>query len=155
MRAIILAAGRGERMRPLTDTTPKPLLLVQGKPLIVWHIEALAAGGVRDIVINTAWLSEQFPKQHLCTIQALTEGRRRAAGWRGGWVAAERGGARHARSTQARAHVIAATSLDMRSAIHNATASSTPASVSMISISGKAESPPVGRMGCTAQRLSR
>ncbi len=61
MRAIILAAGRGERMRPLTDTTPKPLLLVQGKPLIVWHIEALAASGVRDIVINTAWLSEQFP----------------------------------------------------------------------------------------------
>jgi len=61
MRAIILAAGRGERMRPLTDTTPKPLLLVQGKPLIVWHIEALAAAGVRDIVVNTAWLSEQFP----------------------------------------------------------------------------------------------
>ncbi|MGN6828460.1 N-acetylmuramate alpha-1-phosphate uridylyltransferase MurU [Paucibacter sp. M5-1] len=61
MRAIILAAGRGERMRPLTDTTPKPLLSVRGKPLIVWHIEALAAAGVRDIVINTAWLSEQFP----------------------------------------------------------------------------------------------
>ncbi len=61
MRAIILAAGRGERMRPLTDTCPKPLLHVQGKPLIVWHIEALAAAGVRDIVINIAWLSEQFP----------------------------------------------------------------------------------------------
>lgn len=61
MRAIILAAGRGERMRPLTDTTPKPLLSVRGKPLIVWHIEALAAAGVRDIVINTAWLAEQFP----------------------------------------------------------------------------------------------
>jgi MurNAc alpha-1-phosphate uridylyltransferase len=61
MRAIILAAGRGERMRPLTDLTPKPLLPVRGKPLIVWHIEALAAGGVRDIVINTAWLAEQFP----------------------------------------------------------------------------------------------
>jgi MurNAc alpha-1-phosphate uridylyltransferase len=61
MRAIILAAGRGERMRPLTDTTPKPLLCVRGKPLIVHHIEALAAAGVQDIIINTAWLSEQFP----------------------------------------------------------------------------------------------
>jgi N-acetyl-alpha-D-muramate 1-phosphate uridylyltransferase len=61
MRAIILAAGRGERMRPLTDTTPKPLLEVHGKPLIVWHIEALAAAGVRDIVINCAWLAAQFP----------------------------------------------------------------------------------------------
>lgn len=60
MRALILAAGRGERMRPLTDTTPKPLLQVHGKPLIVWHIEALAASGVRDIVINTAWLGAQF-----------------------------------------------------------------------------------------------
>lgn len=63
MRAIILAAGRGERMRPLTDHTPKPLLQVAGKPLIVWHIEALARAGVRDIVINTAWLAEQFPAQ--------------------------------------------------------------------------------------------
>ncbi|MDT8999533.1 nucleotidyltransferase family protein [Paucibacter sp. APW11] len=61
MRAIILAAGRGERLRPLTDHTPKPLIEVGGKPLIVWHIEALAAAGVRDIVINTAWLGEQFP----------------------------------------------------------------------------------------------
>lgn len=62
MRAIILAAGRGERMRPLTDTTPKPLLRVRGgKALIEFHIEALAAAGVREIVINTAWLSEQFP----------------------------------------------------------------------------------------------
>jgi len=62
MRAIILAAGRGERMRPLTDHTPKPLLPVRGRPLIEWHIEALASGGVRDIVINTAWLSAQFPQ---------------------------------------------------------------------------------------------
>ena len=61
MRALILAAGRGERMRPLTDHTPKPLLRVRGKPLIEWHIEALARGGVHDIVINTAWLEEQFP----------------------------------------------------------------------------------------------
>jgi MurNAc alpha-1-phosphate uridylyltransferase len=52
---MILAAGRGERMRPLTDTTPKPLLPVAGKPLIRYHIENLAAAGVRDIVINVAW----------------------------------------------------------------------------------------------------
>ena len=58
--ALILAAGRGERMRPLTDTCPKPLLKVQGKPLIVWHLEALARDGVRDVVINTAYLEEQF-----------------------------------------------------------------------------------------------
>lgn len=61
MRAIILAAGRGERMRPLTDHTPKPLLDVRGQPLITWHLQALAAAGVRDIVINCAWLADQFP----------------------------------------------------------------------------------------------
>jgi MurNAc alpha-1-phosphate uridylyltransferase len=61
LTALILAAGRGERMRPLTDTTPKPLLKVQGKPLIEWHLEALARDGVRDVVINTAHLEEQFP----------------------------------------------------------------------------------------------
>ncbi len=60
MRAMILAAGRGERMRPLTDHTPKPLLKVRGKPLIEWHIEAFARAGIRDLVINTAWLAEQF-----------------------------------------------------------------------------------------------
>ena len=60
MKALILAAGRGERMRPLTDHTPKPLLVVRGKPLIVWHLEALARGGVHDIVINTAWLEERI-----------------------------------------------------------------------------------------------
>ena len=60
MKAIILAAGRGQRMRPLTDTTPKPLLAVRGKPLIEWHIEALARGGVREIAINTAWLEERI-----------------------------------------------------------------------------------------------
>jgi MurNAc alpha-1-phosphate uridylyltransferase len=59
-KAIILAAGRGERMRPLTDSTPKPLLQVRGKPLIEWHLEALASAGVRDVVINTAWLEAQF-----------------------------------------------------------------------------------------------
>lgn len=59
--ALILAAGRGERMRPLTDQTPKPLLKVRGKPLIEWHLEALARDGIREVVINTAWLEEQFP----------------------------------------------------------------------------------------------
>ncbi|HTY02632.1 MAG TPA: sugar phosphate nucleotidyltransferase, partial [Rhodocyclaceae bacterium] len=49
---MILAAGRGERMRPLTDRTPKPLLPVAGKPLIVWHLERLARAGIRDLVIN-------------------------------------------------------------------------------------------------------
>ena len=60
MRAMILAAGRGERMRPLTDHTPKPLLAVAGKPLIVWHIERLAQAGLCDIVINHAWLGERI-----------------------------------------------------------------------------------------------
>ena len=60
--ALILAAGRGERMRPLTDRIPKPLLPLRGKPLIAWHLEALARDGVREVVINTAWLEEQFPE---------------------------------------------------------------------------------------------
>ena len=59
--ALILAAGRGERMRPLTDHCPKPLLQVRGKALIEWHLEALARAGVTEVVINTAWLEEQFP----------------------------------------------------------------------------------------------
>ncbi len=59
--AMIFAAGRGERMRPLTDVTPKPLLEVAGKPLIVWQIEALARAGIRQIVINHAWLGAQIP----------------------------------------------------------------------------------------------
>jgi MurNAc alpha-1-phosphate uridylyltransferase len=57
---MILAAGRGERMRPLTDLTPKPLLPVAGKPLIVWHLERLARAGFRDIVINHAHLGDQI-----------------------------------------------------------------------------------------------
>lgn len=61
MRALIFAAGRGQRMRPLTDTTPKPLLEVGGKRLIEWHLENLATAGVRDVVINTSHLAEQFP----------------------------------------------------------------------------------------------
>ncbi len=69
MRAMILAAGRGERMRPLTDRVPKPLLSVGGKPLIVHHIEALAGAGFRDLVINHAHLGA-------CIEAALGEGRR-------------------------------------------------------------------------------
>lgn len=60
MKAMILAAGRGERMRPLTDHTPKPLLQVGGKPLIVWHIERLAQAGFCQIVINHAHLGKQI-----------------------------------------------------------------------------------------------
>ena len=60
MRALIFAAGKGERMRPLTEHTPKPLLAVRGKPLIAWHLEKLAAIGVRDVVVNTSWLAERF-----------------------------------------------------------------------------------------------
>ncbi|MBK1734016.1 mannose-1-phosphate guanylyltransferase [Halorhodospira abdelmalekii] len=60
MRAMILAAGRGERLRPLTDQTPKPLLTVGGQPLIAWHLERLAAAGVERVVINVAWLAEQI-----------------------------------------------------------------------------------------------
>jgi len=61
MKAMILAAGRGERMRPLTDHTPKPLLRVAGKPLIIHHLEALRAAGFTDLVINTGYLGEQLP----------------------------------------------------------------------------------------------
>ena len=60
MKAMILAAGRGQRMRPLTDTTPKPLLPVGGKPLIIYHIEALRKAGVEDLVINLGHLGEQI-----------------------------------------------------------------------------------------------
>jgi N-acetyl-alpha-D-muramate 1-phosphate uridylyltransferase len=58
--AIVLAAGRGERMRPLTDHCPKPLLEVRGKPLMQYHLEALAQAGVGSVVVNTAWLGEQI-----------------------------------------------------------------------------------------------
>ena len=59
--ALILAAGRGQRMRPLTDTTPKPLLQVRGQALIDWHVQALADGGFTRLVINTDWLGPQIP----------------------------------------------------------------------------------------------
>ncbi|OXH84191.1 mannose-1-phosphate guanylyltransferase, partial [Burkholderia multivorans] len=67
--AMIFAAGRGERMRPLTDTCPKPLLEAGGKPLIVWQIERLAQAGIETIVINHAWLGAQIE-------QALGDGAR-------------------------------------------------------------------------------
>ncbi len=72
MRAMILAAGRGERMRPLTDHTPKPLLPAGGKPLIVWHIERLVAAGITDLVINHAHLGQQLE-------QTLADGSRYGA----------------------------------------------------------------------------
>ena len=58
MKAMVMAAGRGERLRPLTDTLPKPLAPVAGKPLILYHLEALARAGVRDVVINLSWLGD-------------------------------------------------------------------------------------------------
>ncbi|MGQ0509725.1 MAG: N-acetylmuramate alpha-1-phosphate uridylyltransferase MurU [Betaproteobacteria bacterium] len=60
MKAMLLAAGRGERMRPLTDTLPKPLLEAGGKTLLAWHLERLAAAGIREAVINVSWLGEQI-----------------------------------------------------------------------------------------------
>jgi MurNAc alpha-1-phosphate uridylyltransferase len=63
MKAMILAAGRGERMRPLTDHTPKPLLGVAGKPLILYHIEGLAGAGFHELVINHAHLGAQIESE--------------------------------------------------------------------------------------------
>lgn len=63
--AMLLAAGRGERMRPLTDTTPKPLLQVLGQPLLQWHLQALQEAGVAQVVINTAWLGKQISDHFL------------------------------------------------------------------------------------------
>jgi len=65
--ALLLAAGRGERMRPLTDTRPKPLLSVRGQPLMQWALQGLQRGGVAEVVINTAWLGEQIP-QHFGSV---------------------------------------------------------------------------------------
>jgi MurNAc alpha-1-phosphate uridylyltransferase len=60
MKAMLLAAGRGERMRPLTDSVPKPLVPVGGRALIVWHLLALARAGIREVVINLSWLGAQL-----------------------------------------------------------------------------------------------
>jgi MurNAc alpha-1-phosphate uridylyltransferase len=61
MKAMILAAGRGTRLRPLTDTTPKPLLEVGGEPMIAHHLRKLAVAGITEVVVNTGWLGEQLP----------------------------------------------------------------------------------------------
>ncbi|MCL1141905.1 N-acetylmuramate alpha-1-phosphate uridylyltransferase MurU [Shewanella gaetbuli] len=63
MKAMILAAGRGERLRPLTDTLPKPLVHANGKPLIEYHLEKLAKIGITEVVINQAWLGHMLPEQ--------------------------------------------------------------------------------------------
>jgi MurNAc alpha-1-phosphate uridylyltransferase len=63
MKAMIFAAGRGERMRPLTDSTPKPLLKVRGRPLIVWHVLNLVRAGITDIVINHSWLGHMIEQE--------------------------------------------------------------------------------------------
>jgi MurNAc alpha-1-phosphate uridylyltransferase len=81
-QAMILAAGRGQRMRPLTDHRPKPLLSVRGQALIEWHVRALARGGFEQLLVNTAWLGEQI-EPHLtplaeqlgCQISYSHEGR--------------------------------------------------------------------------------
>ncbi len=71
-QAMLLAAGRGERMRPLTDTCPKPLLQVQGKPLMQWHLEALATGGFTEVVINTAWLENLIVEKYSSKLESLS-----------------------------------------------------------------------------------
>jgi MurNAc alpha-1-phosphate uridylyltransferase len=91
MKAMLLAAGRGERMRPLTDATPKPLLQAGGRPLVEWQLERLAAAGFTDVVINLSWLGEQIP-------QVLGDGSRfglRLHWSREPWPALETGGGIH------------------------------------------------------------
>jgi len=88
VKVMLLAAGRGERMRPLTDARPKPLMEVAGKPLIVWHLERLARAGFRDVVINVSWLADQI-------VDALGDGNRHGVqiAWsREPWPALETGG---------------------------------------------------------------
>jgi MurNAc alpha-1-phosphate uridylyltransferase len=85
-RALILAAGRGERMRPLSDAVPKPLLVVRGRPLIEWHLIALARAGVREIVVNTAWLEDKI-------VAALGDGTRFGVSLRYSMEGRDHGGA--------------------------------------------------------------
>lgn len=91
MHAMILAAGRGERMRPLTDHTPKPLIPVAGRPLIEWHVAALQAAGVEHIVINLGWLGETV-RAHLGDGRAFGVS---IAYSDEGWPALETGGGIH------------------------------------------------------------
>ena len=100
-RAMILAAGRGERMRPLTDTTPKPLLVVRGKPLIEWHIEALARAGHESVVINTAWLEDRI-------VDALGDGSRWGMTIRYSLEGRDHGGALETAGGIAKAHPLLA-----------------------------------------------
>ncbi|MES2684433.1 MAG: nucleotidyltransferase family protein [Pseudomonadota bacterium] len=91
MKAFILAAGRGERMRPHTDHTPKPLLMVRGRPLIEWHLQKLTAAGVQEVVINLGWLGEKIEAH-------LGDGSRfglKLAYSPEGWPALETGGGIH------------------------------------------------------------
>ena len=60
MKAMILAAGLGARLRPLTDRTPKPMLKIAGEPLLAYHLERLASAGITEIVINISWLADQI-----------------------------------------------------------------------------------------------
>lgn len=97
MKAMILAAGRGERMRPLTDHLPKPLLEVGGKPLIVWHIERLVAAGITGLVINHAHLGHKL-------VEALGDGR--ACGARIEWSAEPEGALETAGGIAHAAHLL-------------------------------------------------
>ena len=83
---MMLAAGRGERLRPLTDHTPKPLIEVRGRPLVAWHLDALARAGVERVVINTAWLEDRI-------VDALGDGRRFGLAIRYSMEGREHGGA--------------------------------------------------------------
>ncbi len=76
---MVLAAGRGERMRPLTDACPKPLLEVRGKPLLQWLLEALARAGITRVVLNTAWLGEQIEQAFGARFSVEVQARRPAA----------------------------------------------------------------------------
>jgi N-acetyl-alpha-D-muramate 1-phosphate uridylyltransferase len=92
IQPMVLAAGRGERMRPLTDSTPKPLLRVRGQPLMQWPMQALARGGFVRQLVNTAWLGEQIPAHFgngftgqacpRCTSVIRTKARTLAVRWR-------------------------------------------------------------------------
>jgi len=89
-QAMILAAGRGERMRPLTDTCPKPLLAVHGKPLMQWPMEALARGGFTRLVVNTAWLDDKIeghfgPQGSPVLPAALSKSEQKPPPWQIAW----------------------------------------------------------------------
>ena len=85
MKAMLLAAGRGERMRPLTDHTPKPLLIVGGKPLIAWHLEALARARVTEVIVNLSWLGRRSGRRWVMAASSgsrSTTARKAARHWK-------------------------------------------------------------------------